>query len=472
MNFRYSTTLQIVLGLCVALFLGANPAKANVTEYFDYSNGSLATVSNNLWSTTGLSLQVISEEVKATTTSQYNTYNLEAKEYVYTHIKRKTTAGATASFMQFWNSDNQISTGFYNYQTELKAYGGTSLYTGVSNSSYTEYTMIVNCENDTYTIRANDANEITNNLYTPCTTISKISIGNDAGSTATAYFDDFIEVNFSELVDDEQWQTNVNLFQVSAGIEFPSYLKCFPNEDCMLPYMYGSDMVGGKLFLIKEENYQLPIWDASQIDYASTTLTNTLIMKGTFNVTATSTGEQEFCYYWQEESGTISENDLTACNIHVIYAEDPEIDRLLGLIDCNCDDIATSSEWYEGFTNGVNCGFRQATCWALKPSKSSINQFSNAVNDFNNVFPLTIYNQVDTEIKSLENSTSTMNITLDGFFPGDNSQYVVLTPTTLQTKLGTVWTTLYATMEYIFYFLTFLYFVNYIFSHKSKETPT
>jgi len=243
--------------------------------------------------------------------------------------------------------------------------------------------------------------------------------------------------------------------------------KCFINEPCDWQFTYTNEALEfgtSSFYLIPYSAGMLPILDPAdtatstvQIDRRGFSRIDHFTVQNNIPITPT-----EYCVYFQQQDGTITSGDRIYCGYFLEFVEDDFLDDLLAEYNCStiCSDIASSTDWTGGFWYGLECGARKVGCWALVPSKSSVQKFSNATQQLDSVFPFSLVADVQDIFTGY--STSTMGtITLDPMFPGDQSGVVLLSDTTISSKLGSVWTTLYNTMENAMYFLTFCYFVMY-----------
>jgi len=266
-----------------------------------------------------------------------------------------------------------------------------------------------------------------------------------------------------------------SLWEKSGGYDYLTMnktLKCFLDTPCDWDFSYSNEAFGGTFYLLPYSAGMLPILDPSLTATSSYAVNNRgYLRQGKFTLQSSAeTAETEYCVYWQASPTGVSSSDRIYCGYFAEFLLDDAIADLLAQYNCEtiCSDIATSTDWTGGFWYGLECGARKVACWAFVPSTASVQSFSSVIQKYNDVFPFSIVNETK-EILLTSTTTASANITLDGFFPGDNSSIVVLDNQTISSKLGTVWATIRGTLDYVIYFLCFLYFIQYFLRSKQSE---
>jgi len=502
MIIRYPNTFKIFLGLCGALFfmlVVPDTVYALTNENFDgFSDnqwldniGSWANVTDNgsarIKTGTGYSGTKFASSSSATynlnTVSKLNITHASSSyfRFMMKFQKNKEPSAGEQENMVIWSSsDAQIArTAVYNNQYKTGSlWTDTTFINEIDYDWWYEVQVFITCDSASKYWKVKiDENVWSANigLYsgTSCSGIGAIgfSMSNQAGqwylmddlySGAVAYdaLDDYDYVDPNVL--QRVWEKNGGYDYIKMN----KTQKCFINEACDWNFTYTNEAIElgtGEFFLIPYSAGVLPILQPATIATSSYLLdTRGYTRTGKFIIQNNATTEPtEYCVYYQAVPAGVSSADRFYCGYFLEFNDDDYINELLAEYNCTtiCADIATSTDWTGGFWYGLECGARKVGCWALVPSKSSIQKFSNATQQLDSVFPFSVFADIEDIVGG--QATTTIGISLDPLFPGDQSAIMLLDDTTIPSKFGWLWTTLYMTMEKIIYFSTLLYFITY-----------
>jgi hypothetical protein len=115
---------------------------------------------------------------------------------------------------------------------------------------------------------------------------------------------------------------------------------------------------------------------------------------------------------------------------------------------CNCDDImASTTNWVGDIGNGIQCGFRQLTCWMLTPSPESLSDFATSTRAISEVFPFNTLYGLTNPIRDSANAQKISTTSQAFAIPmirdkvGGGTEYYNLTVATSTTLARTIGTT-------------------------------
>jgi len=450
-----------VLGLCVALFITGFFGVCQVSAIcFDRIENKAASSFTNIYTTTPSAGHGIG--FKMTAEGNYSANSLKINSYLY------TGTDGTAYLNIYQNSispSNIIATSSILTEESIPSYSGDPTiltnfnFSGINFASSTTYFFVLRSSGIQLRLSP-PLEDITIDAINQCTTSSCNVIDG-----ASAYFE--LNVCYTENMSvDPEWRTDPALGW-GTSLAYPDYYICnIDGTNCDIKVDYGSGLIGWKLFLIPQADLVTPVINPEDIAMDWADLENDNLLQATFSATSTIRGDIVYCLYLQEND-YVSENDKTYCDVHIFWQsleglwEPSEFD--LYCAD-PCSDLSTSSpEWLgiamPDFGYGFNCALRQTTCWAFNPSPQAIAKLSGSFQKMQNNFPFTVINDTIDTIYATSTATTSLAIGIDPLFPGDQSDSVFIETNTMSDKLGSIWDDyFFPTMEYIIYFLTFIYF--------------
>lgn len=469
------------LGLCVALFFGLPVITFAYTQDFDdYANNTdLATIQtwlggtvnntryhdsspnsaidftiqhDNFGNLTSMGYQI--DVYVATTTSQRLLYNWSDNPGVPTGRMFVLTSNANTLY---WGHDS--------LSTNLMSLGAFS-----ANEWHT-LAIIFDCSTDTWSIKIDDGSYQSNHFSLEseddCDYVGHLS----NSTNANIFYDNYHTTSYLDnenidAIDSNPWATvQVGL---ADGIQFPLRTTCLKDSDCQLEYNYGYPRIGDKLFLYNYNSFQAPVINPNTGAIASTTLPNSVLLKGAFAIDSTVATTSQYCFY-SMTGLTVGSSDIYGCGIYVDVVEDDYLTDLLNQFECDCDDIATSTGIFDEFRYGIECGLRKTGCFFLKPNNSSIGFYQGAVTNLTNQFPFSVHRQLKERFETY--SASSTAITMAGVFPDQGGEnYIFADPTDIENKWGDTLVTVRNSIGYLLYFLLILYFLREVVTHFGR-TP-
>jgi len=183
-------------------------------------------------------------------------------------------------------------------------------------------------------------------------------------------------------------------------INYVENLSCVSGESCKLWVSFNHYANGGKLYLLHADATSTPAYAI-----ASTTLDR-------------NTGFGNWNYF--EMSGYASGTYQTLLvksgnwyfngNFNLSFLGVDYFNNLFDRYnqDHICDDVATSTGFFDDFRYGVECGIRKVGVWALVPSPAGVNLMNQELTKLNGNFPLSVYNQFKNALNNMYASTSTV----------------------------------------------------------------
>lgn len=211
--------------------------------------------------------------------------------------------------------------------------------------------------------------------------------------------DDLYFILYEEITGESEWtEEYFTLNDTRSDFYSPIEDVCFINKDCYITLYYNDLAIGKEIYFIDQNA------ESNFPEYADFSFT----IPATYNNeylftpdTATTTGEQEYCLYLEDEIY----GDVLKCGMTIYwYDEDIYLNDIITNTYCSeeivCADVATSSDFLYGF----NCGFRRSICWAFAPSEKSVSTLKSTINKFQSSFPFNIpfglINSIDDNINS------------------------------------------------------------------------
>jgi len=461
-----------LLGLCMALFITEFFGVRQVfawyeLEHFNYSNGELSTVSSGVWQpySTFDEYQIVSNYAKATTT-QISQNSFSGSAVMYGDLIWKNTSANYGAF-QILTAPNSNPITFLVNSTSILESHNYANYT-VTGIDWVHTRFKIDCNADTFTLYIGDEST-THALYDSCVTVNLFRLNQGSPASSNVQFDDIL------LTDNEQiWDPDVEVYELpdfegdihigleGSEISYPKNLICniTDDNDCQYTIRYGEDLIGWDFFLIPSAGITFPILDPELYAATSTALADQLQLKYSFNMATTTRGTIDYCVYLRELD-EISANDRIYCDSSISHQS------LEGLweptaFDSYCADACADLDSGD-LSYPFSCALREAFCWCFNPSTESMNYLTSSVNALQEDFPMTVVNQAKQRIFGDIGTSSALSLSIDPLFPGDQSDAIFLTPTTFSEKLGAIWDDyFFPTMEYIMYFLTFLYLIGHV----------
>lgn len=302
-------------------------------------------------------------------------------------------------------------------------------------------------------------------VYEQCSAQSRNSIDSiyfDSDVNNITYIDDLTLSDVAvEVIDISDWQSEVSVEAEDLIIQTPVY--CIIGYTCNIWVNYSQDYIG----------YNLELYSLDFTLHDSTELIGGTFLKDYLTVNASTTeGLQEFIVRIESPTST-----TTGKWVEVYWSlESPALVEFLSRYDCDtiCDSISTSTDpsYWDNILYGMSCAGRKVTCWALVPDDRIIADFAQAVYEMNNVFPFSIYNQVQDVIINYDTATSTDNPTFDVLFPEWTGQNLAIASSTMMADtFGSTWTLIYSIMEKVVYISFFIYIILRGLNLARKKEP-
>jgi len=419
--------------------------------------------------------------------------------YKFKNISTTTTDGAVTNFLEgeIWDGSAQVIM----FATYLKYVSGSwhlmlYHYTGadgsntlisddlVSNVSLNEWHDLM----ISYYVNSGDAfvkvfldgtavNDYTevSCTHTLCTgdsmKVNRISFDNDTlfGTNGSSYVDDIVYSSFTdagnvEIV--EPGTTDPSIYVADEYWKYDRNIYCNYNAtttDCKINYSYPFDDVGKYAMLVLESDR------LTEID--GQTITQNAIMKSSLIVpNPATTAVQNYCLQILNDV----EIEKVYCGI-TVYWNGANVGDLWGIepydITTACEDVTPSDEsLWDNFRYGMECGFNKSVYWLLHPQTDAVVDLIMAFDTLTNEFPINIYKSVYDELADTSTSTATFSIPLYvGVLGSASTSIPVFDGDSLSDTFGETWDNIYAFMEVIVYFLTFVYFLHWFVTKNNNS---
>lgn len=253
----------------------------------------------------------------------------------------------------------------------------------ISQLDYTDIGIYYEVVNDTITVWKN--NVIMEENYDVGDTGNNISLLKFyTSSQGDTYY--YIDNLFFEPIDVNIVNYgNIFGYDLAADLDFVSPNICFIDENCYVSVNYNSPAIGGTVYLIPDDGSGIifPDTAVSSTTLESHDILEAYLLAGNWSEATTS----DWCLWYET-----SEYDTARyCGIKIIVTDRSAYTEIFG--DYNLEDVCNGISTTSWFYYGIECGFRRLIYWSFVPTASSVDEFWDTVNSFNNVFPLNIYNQ-------------------------------------------------------------------------------
>lgn len=382
---------------------------------------------------------------------------------------------ATVTFLE-----NQECTG--NAQTEIKSVyypSITALNDGWTNFDFTDTDLIADAVNYFFSISG----------YTPVDStfgfassddyydggICHISSGSDASdwdlNFQTLYDTDFIPSEYQgvEIIDLDNthlddWEVEImdsgdwDDFDLSFTADFQTVESqlCYisTTTPCKLWFHYNDLALGSTMYLTPDVQYQQNPTHSLDDVYLTDDVSYAMYVTVPQESTATSV---DYCLYLDAEL------DNVQCGITIRWITSSYFDQFHRFeydIESACFDVASSTgDFFDDFRYGIECGFRKFTYWALNPQDDVYEQYQDAVNDVQNSFPMSVINQIQLEVLSLQDVTASSVSINAGFLDESLEDAILFDVDMVPDALGLTWDVIYTWIIYLMYGALGLYII-------------
>lgn len=284
----------------------------------------------------------------------------------------------------------------------------------------------------------------------------------------TFYYDDLYDGTIQDE-DDEVEIIELPEQDISVSIGDEDYLTghsqyCIINETCDLKITYSYEAVGDTAII-----YESTILNTVGDIYATTSLSNNLLLKKEIRVATSSTEKTDyFCLG--------SENRMTqTCGIQIIWKNKEDLEYFQDTYDIEsaCDDMDQSAS--TTFMYGVECGLRKFGYWLFTPHTQTYMALTSEISEMKNNFPLSIYYDLRLMFETLRDFTvSPLEIPIiwydkDGLHELDtlsvSSSTIISTDGMNETKYNMI----YDGMELMVYLIGLFWLIKNIMDNTKKE---
>jgi len=215
--------------------------------------------------------------------------------------------------------------------------------------------------------------------------------------------DEQLRVGLDQLViDDTVFSGYVgegNLDIYNPDFETVLNLNCDLGSECKLWFIYNEKAVGGTLYLLYRDSVLV-----GQNGLQSYEIDGYYTGEAYFTLPAeSSTTTIDYALVLEHPTGRyikmrprVSWFDIEAY-----------FDSKFPLVDINnlCDDIATSTGIFDDFRYSIECGGRKLSYWAFTPTNDAREMHDKQINEFNNQFPLSVYNQIKISLDEISTTS-------------------------------------------------------------------
>lgn len=464
-KLRGLITLQIEIGLCVALFFIIFTGFTSASEEL-----MLAQPSTNTNGSSDLAQSFIAT---GTNISSFSFYIYRVEEPVCSLTARLCLGSYDAATTSTANI-RCLGSG----QTELRNIYYPNYANATSTYSNFNFSDIIISSGTSYIVSLEDVGDTCGDLSISTDNTDPYPDGRTSSANVDVRFHIYTENTYYdpsvEIIELEDWRGSVSV-ESEYHLSYNDYNYCTIDFTCRVWANYNREVIGDDFYLtpLTSEGCLTPnnaIDEFQAIDG--------LLLQDYFNIPATSTiGTQSYCIYHERQG----EDDVLYYPVYVVWSyENTILDDLFDDYNCEtiCNDISTSSDsFWDGARYGIECGFRKIICWALRPTDESIKDFAVSVYSIKHSFPFSIFYQVEKEIKSIDFSQASTTITFNPATFGlpRDEEWNFLSTSTLSKFFGTViWDDgIYRGLEIFIYLLGLGYIVFRIFkiakAHNTEE---
>jgi len=179
-----------------------------------------------------------------------------------------------------------------------------------------------------------------------------------------------------EIIELDEFDFKVTV-ESEYSLQYDKITECIIGDSCLFWYGYNDVYVGYNIYLMDpDSSYTEEAYDENEmIDFSIKSDYLTFPIQ-------TTAGDYEYCLFLEHPTEASSSEYI--CGIKAHWST---MNTFWKQFDCNCNDVATSSDFFWG----IECGFRQFTCWAFQPATTTVAELALVMSKASNEFPTNIF---------------------------------------------------------------------------------